>query len=130
MRVWTMALPNWRKAKEVGIVYLDITVKTGDTTFSPTWDLLNRYKQGIVDNRGYAEEYMTLMRNSFRTNRSRWNEVLAMDEVVLACYCKAGAFCHRRLLANIFERQCDGTGLEFRYFGEITDFTVYEDIKY
>jgi len=38
------------------------------------------------------------LRDSYQQNRERWEEILAMDKVVLVCYCKDDKHCHRRLL--------------------------------
>jgi uncharacterized protein YeaO (DUF488 family) len=53
------------------------------------------------------------MRLSYKENRKRWDELLNQDEVVLVCFCKAGDFCHRVLLAEILVK------LGAEYKGEI-----------
>ncbi|MDR9785830.1 MAG: hypothetical protein RJR37_00865 [Peptococcaceae bacterium MAG4] len=92
---------------------LDITVRSGDKTFAPTWDMVKAYKAGKITQEGYVEMYCALMRRSYRNNRQRWEEILAMDRVVLVCFCRAGDFCHRLLLAEIMQK----LGAEYR--GEI-----------
>ncbi|MCL6559472.1 MAG: hypothetical protein K6U74_11870 [Firmicutes bacterium] len=92
---------------------LDITVKSGDKTFAPTWDMVMAYKSGKITQEEYTEMYYALMRRSYQNNRRRWEEVLAMDKVVLVCFCRAGDFCHRLLLAGILEK------LGAEYCGEI-----------
>ncbi len=93
---------------------LDITVKLGDKAFAPTWDMVRAYKSGRITQKEYTEMYYALMRRSYRNNRQRWDEVLAMDKVVLVCFCRAGDFCHRLLLAQIFQK------VAAEYCGEIT----------
>jgi uncharacterized protein YeaO (DUF488 family) len=78
---------------------LDITVKSGDPVFAPTWEMVMGYKSGKVSESEYTQAYTSLMRLSWQRHRDRWLEVLAMEEVTLVCYCKPGDFCHRRLLA-------------------------------
>lgn len=49
----------------------------------------------------YTKEYYKLMRKSYKENRNKWDKLLNQNEVVLVCFCKAGDFCHRYLLAEI-----------------------------
>jgi uncharacterized protein YeaO (DUF488 family) len=79
---------------------LDITVKSGDKTFAPTWDMVMGLKRGKLSWSEYERLYHERMRKSWVENRARWKEVLSWDEVVLVCYCRDLRFCHRRLLKN------------------------------
>jgi len=88
--------------------YLDTTVKSGDKTFAPTWEMVMGHKKGEISDEQYTREYYTMMRGSYRRNLPRWDEVLSMDEVILGCYCRADEFCHRYLLAEMLVR-CGGT---------------------
>ena len=45
-----------------------------------------------------------MMRQSYRENSQRWDDVLGMDEVILGCYCRADEFCHRNLLREMLVR--------------------------
>ena len=81
---------------------LDITVKSGDLTFAPTWDLVTKYKRGQYSEEEYIKHYYNLMRNSYKMNRGRWEEVLNMERVVFTCFCPSNGFCHRYLLKDIF----------------------------
>lgn len=92
---------------------LDITIKSGELTFAPTWDMVMGYKSGKLTEEAYTKAYYSMMRASYRANRARWDELLSQPRVVLVCYCKAGAFCHRTLLANILVK------LGASYGGEI-----------
>ena len=91
---------------------LDITVKSGDKVFAPSWDIVMGYKNGKISADQYIEAYLSIMHKSYVDNRKRWDEVLAMDEVVFCCYCKSGDFCHRLILSQIFEK------LGAKVFGE------------
>lgn len=59
-------------------------------------------KQGKMTGEKYTQEYYNMMRASYRNNRQRWDKVLSMEEVILACYCRPDSFCHRYLLKDIF----------------------------
>lgn len=91
----------------------DITVKTSDKTFAPTWDMVMGTKQGKMTYKEYTEKYYELMRKSYKNNRRKWDELLNRDRVVLVCFCRPGEFCHRILLAEILVK------LGAQYIGEI-----------
>ena len=82
--------------------HMDITVKSGIKMFAPTWDMVMGYKDGRISEEEYTEMYYNLMRQSYRTNREEWDKELSREKLVLFCYCKAGEFCHRLLLKDIF----------------------------
>ena len=85
--------------------YLDITVKSGDKTFAPTWKMVMGTREGKISQEKYTRQYYDLMRQSYRQNRKRWDEILAMDEIILACYCRADSFCHRNLLKDMLMKR-------------------------
>jgi len=92
---------------------LDITVKTGNPVFAPTWDMVKAFKAGALSEEKYTGQYIQLMRDSYRENKKEWLDLLDRERVVLVCFCKSGEFCHRILLANIL------TKLGAKYCGEI-----------
>jgi uncharacterized protein YeaO (DUF488 family) len=93
---------------------LDITVKTGLQMFAPTWDMVNGVKrEESYSHEKYTKEYYEKMRTSYKTHRLEWDWLLKQDRVVLVCFCKAGDFCHRLLLADILVK------LGAKYIGEI-----------
>lgn len=114
MLLYTIQIPV---AKRLGLTndsrYLDITVKSGDKAFAPTWKMVMKHKEGKITDDEYTSLYTDMMRKSYKENRGRWDEVLSMDEVILACYCKADSFCHRYLLKDMLVK----CGVE--YIGEI-----------
>ena len=81
---------------------LDITVKSGDRAFAPTWEMVMGYKNGSISATEYRKLYIALMRVSYVEHKQRWLEVLGMDNVTFCCYCRAGDFCHRAILAELF----------------------------
>ena len=99
-------------AKRKGIPYFDITIMTGNKLFSPTWQMVKDYKAGKLSKEDYTTKYLELMRKSYNLNKDIWNNLLTKD-AVLACYCKAGEFCHRLILADILVK------LGAKYIGEV-----------
>lgn len=95
-------------AKLSGMYTLDITVKGRHpigSAFAPTWNIVMGHKEGRITDEQYTEVYWQLMRKSWQNNRGIWNTLLKdTKEVVLLCYCRPGNFCHRLVLANIFEK--------------------------
>lgn len=82
---------------------IDVTVANKkEKVFSPTWSMVMDFKKGSLSEEDYTEMYYEHMRESHRLYRSRWEEVLNMDVVVLKCFCNDDDFCHTNLLADIF----------------------------
>lgn len=98
---------------------LDVTVKSGDRVFAPTWPMVMGYKNGTLSEAQYTADYVSLMTSSYRENKERWLEVLNMGEVTLLCYCKPGAFCHRTILAQLLEATGPSLGIEVVNEGEL-----------
>ena len=95
---------------------LDITAKSADPAgraFAPSWAILGpalelRRTGGPVAMAyawpEYAAAYTSEMRASYKRDRAAWDALLALDRVVLVCYCTDAAHCHRRVLAEILAR--------------------------
>ena len=95
---------------------LDITVKGQDSigkVFAPTWDMVSAYKKGKLKAASYTLLYSKLMKKSRKENPEIWKKVLKRKRVTFVCFCKAGSFCHRVLLAEIFDKAGKG-----KYLGE------------
>jgi uncharacterized protein YeaO (DUF488 family) len=91
---------------------LDITVKSGDKAFAPTWDMVMGLKNDKITEQEYTDQYTYMMALSFKRNKAKWDKLLSLDSITLCCYCKPGTFCHRVLLAKILET------LGAKYIGE------------
>ncbi len=83
---------------------LNITVKSGDKTFAPTWDMVTKMRSGQMTQEEFKSKYYDLMRRSYKRNCSRWQSLLEKEEVVFVCYCPVGTFCHRYILVEILEK--------------------------
>ena len=95
-----------------GLDRFDITAKQ-KTPFSPTWSMVNRFKNGTINQEEYSNLYADLMNRSYITNYNSWRDVLNLNKVIFVCYCNPNGFCHRFLLAQHFE------SLGAKYCGEI-----------
>jgi uncharacterized protein YeaO (DUF488 family) len=99
--IYTIQISNVRAAHLAEVPVLDVTVKSGDRTFAPDWDMVMQYKSGHLTESEYTTHYRRLMLISQTLNRTRWREVLNYTSIALACYCRPGNFCHRVLLKEM-----------------------------
>lgn len=93
---------------------LDVTRKSADDfgiVFAPSWKLLGPALKardaGELDHdawRAYVAAYTDEMRVSYRAHRPTWEGLLALERVVLVCYCTDPDRCHRRVLAGILAK--------------------------
>lgn len=120
MRVWTIQLAQWRKAKEQGIQVVDITWASGDRFFAPTAELLRAYKNGFIGSAEYTELFQKIMQARWRENSNHWETLFKFEDIALGCYCGAGEFCHRHLVRDYAEKTAKHLGYPFEYIGEIT----------
>lgn len=90
----------------------DITWKSGDRTFAPSWKILrpvlDARKEGrVLSNiewHEYAGAYVEEMRGSLRAHPDAWAALLARPRAVLTCYCTNPKRCHRTLLGLMLGR--------------------------
>ncbi|MCW4014048.1 MAG: hypothetical protein NWF07_13830 [Candidatus Bathyarchaeota archaeon] len=94
---------------------IDITVKSAKgiaKKFAPTWDMVKKYKEGKLSKLQYTRKYARMIN---RLKAEDFEELIGdKKRIILTCYCKAGEFCHRTLLAKFLEQE--GYGI---YGGEI-----------
>lgn len=77
------------------------------------------HKTGKIDDAVYEQLYRRRMVQSFIQNPDKWRAVVRGGPVAIACYCKAGKFCHRHLLIAMFKEICAKRSIPFEYLGEI-----------
>jgi len=120
MNLYTIAIPQWRKAKAEGIELFDITVKSGFEPFAPYKDVLYAYKRGEVTDDQYTEIYLTKLTERLRAVPEDFQGFLERPgPIAVACYCKAGKFCHRHLFVDFIREVADDNGYTIYYLGEI-----------
>lgn len=103
MKIYTFQLAKWRKVKELGIPYLNTTVKSGEWRLAPTWTLLTAYQQGLTDDEGYTKVFNALMQERYEAYPEYFRAILNKKVLAFSCYCRKGKFCHRHLLVKFFE---------------------------
>lgn len=99
---------------------LDATVKTGDKIFAPSWEIVTDVKSGRITEEEYTTRYTAQMRASYKSHKFHWLEQLKQDHFAIACFCPPGCFCHRHILAKMFEAVGKTEGVEVELMGEIT----------
>lgn len=122
MIAYTIQMAKHRILQGRDIEFIDTTVKSGkDSPFKPSWEIVLGYKSNVINQAQYTERYISLMRTSYKEHTSIWLSFLNKDKVAIACYCKAGCFCHRLLLIDILTKVAIKHGIEFQYLGELTE---------
>jgi len=71
--------------------------------FMPTWDLVNRYKSGLVTKEDYLDEYLKILESRKESVLSSIEE-LKNKNVVLLCHEPPGKFCHRQVVSLILNK--------------------------
>ena len=122
LQILTTQISKWRLCRDHKIFFLDTTVKSGYSLFAPTWDMVMAHKASIMSDEEYSHLYRKILINSWMSRREEWMKFLQTPEpVALACFCKAGKFCHRLLLKDFLQQLCKQLNIPFEYFGELTD---------
>ena len=98
----------------------DVTVKSGDINFAPTWDIVQAWKSGEKNWETYTQRYRELMLSSYKRNQRAWHEILEKDVLTLLCYCRADddKHCHRYLLADFLIKLGEKIGVNVINEGE------------
>lgn len=123
VKLYTVQLAQWRKVQELGVGLINITAKSGDLIFAPEFAKVMQYRKGELTEAEYTEAYLGKMRQSLKSHASHWYrlEGIALETpIAFACYCKAGAFCHRHLFKDYFTKFLQSRGVAVKDMGEIT----------
>ena len=84
---------------------LDISMKGQDPigkVFAPSKAIVYGYLYKGMSKEQYTAEYRRLMSISWQQYNGIWQQVWAMPEVTFVCFCRAGEFCHRLILKDMF----------------------------
>lgn len=123
MNIYTIQLSAQSIAIGKGIPVLDITVKSGDPAFAPSWHLVNHVLSNQRSTESvsyYTHHYLEWLETSKLTYPDKWAALRNYDTVALGCYCKPGVFCHRHLLANHIRTYLGHLGDDVNVLGELT----------
>lgn len=118
--LYTVQIAQHRLCKALGIPLLDTTYKSGVEHLSPESWRVWQYKRGEISEAEYTEHYVQRMRQSLVANPTLWEELKKYESVALACYCKAGKFCHRHVLLVLVQKYLVANGIEVVLGGELT----------
>lgn len=110
---------QWRRVKADGFLLLDITVKTGEKVFAPTWDNLMAYKRSELSEGEYTERYVQKMRASLTTHPALWRGLFDGTPRAVGCFCAKGTFCHRYIFVGLLESYAKHHHLPMHYAGEL-----------
>lgn len=119
VQIWTMQMARRHQAKAEDIHLLDITVMTGIGAFAPDKRALWRYKYNEIDSIEYTRLYIERMQWSQKEFPEVWDKLDQHERVAVACYCRAGDFCHRHLFVPLMENTIKAKGGESVYMGEL-----------
>jgi hypothetical protein len=101
-------------AKENNAAFIVVTRRAGHV-LSPSWKLLNDYKDGRIDWAQYTERFRHEMEcDPCRKEMKRIWDLSQSKDVFLVCYEKQGEDCHRYLLKDMIKMQ----------FGKVQDITL------
>lgn len=116
---FTIQMHRFRLLSGTNILFKDVTWKSGDRIFAPTAEILFPYKNGNISEKEYTRAFNRITHQRFVNDPLPWIRLLQEGRVALACYCRAGKFCHRCLLIDIFRSICNRYQIRFYYGGEI-----------
>lgn len=120
IEIYTIQIGQHRLLKNTDIKFLDVTAKSGWKAFAPDFGDVMKYKRGEMDEQEYTRIYKRRMELSRMANVSLWNNLKKAKKMAIACYCKAGVFCHRHLLKEDFKTYLELAGFEVKLMGEYT----------
>lgn len=119
MEIYTIQMGKWRRAKELGIEFIDTTWRNGNPAFSPTKEIVHGIKYSGLTQEEYTRRYMEILDLKIDEHREEWKRVVHLDRVVVACMCRAGVFCHRHLLKGRLMNYARAMGLPVVDMGEL-----------
>lgn len=112
LEIYTCQIAKTNLLHNTGIEPLDTTVKSGDKTFAPTWDMVMGSKSGTLSHEEYERLYLGILNENFKNNPQAFYRILERPSIAFMCYCPANQFCHRHLLAAYFCELAEREGYE------------------
>jgi hypothetical protein len=94
-------------AKEKPDAVFIVVTRSSRHLLSPSWKLLNDYKEGRADWAQYTERFRREMDCDLcREEMKRIWDLSQKKDVFLVCYEKPGENCHRHILIELISSQC------------------------
>lgn len=98
--------------KNIDTPYVSISGKSPDwytgpefKVLAPKWSFFKDWKDGLIDNDGYIDQYYDLVLNKLNVHSIYEHLTETYGEnCTLLCYEKPGDFCHRHLVAEWFNK--------------------------
>jgi len=82
-----------------------IVTRTKDHILSPSWNTLNKYKNGLIDWNGYTEEFLKEMNNDLcKAEMKKIGEAAKTKDIYLVCFEKPDDNCHRFILLELIKK--------------------------
>lgn len=125
IEIWTIQIGQWRVAKEREIAFIDTTAKSGLYAFAPHFSDVMLYKAGKLSEEEYTDIYHRKMDESLIQTPKYWEWLKVKPRIALACYCRAGVFCHRHLMAKRAETYLTNEDCPVILMGELTKETPW-----
>lgn len=114
---------------------IDITAKSTSQAgriLAPTWELVAGHKhfanpndsrwhnaEALTDKQ-YSQAYLNLINQRYLADQRPFVYLLTRQRLILKCYCRGGAFCHRRLATGYLMGIAPTHGIHVVYLGEIS----------
>lgn len=117
--IFTMQMSYWRYARDLNIPVIDITAKSGISTFAPYWNDLMSYKRGEMGIEEYSKRYYDKVIPTINTHPQDWEVLTQNKTFALACYCSPGKFCHRYLFSMLCIKYLESLGTAVEFQGEL-----------
>lgn len=121
LTIYTIQIAKWRLAKSKGIRLTDTTVKSGLGFLAPSWEMVLGHKNDGMSCEQYTKLYDECIARSQANHPDLWDDLLKQETLCLACYCRAGFFCHRLLLAKHLQAYAARHSVPCTLAGELVD---------
>jgi uncharacterized protein YeaO (DUF488 family) len=121
LTIYTIQIAKWRLAKAKQIRITDTTVTSGLGFLAPSWEMVLGHKNGGMSCEQYTKLYDECIQRSQTHHPEQWGDLLKPETLCLACYCRAGFFCHRLLLAKHLQAYAEKQGVFCTLAGELVD---------
>lgn len=126
--VMTGCIHTLKGACGVPGIVVDSTVKTGGNGIGacliPSWEIVLGHKhwkgyKPITDEE-YISRYNEMLYERYNADPTPFGKLLRLPQIVIVCYCPAGAFCHRHLAAEMLRIISPAFGRTVTLMGEFT----------